>query len=211
MNPESFVQILSQTEPGKGLFNHFRDICPIHDLPNAEKIRTENLKRFLDAKTKIRPRYLWVAEAPGYNGSRRSGVFLVSEKHFKEVQTMIGSDPFTIATKTEPKISRTVQIMWRVMKELPEFPLTFDALPFHPFQEEDPMSNRTPSRSEIVKHLHFLKTLLYWLNPENVIAIGRKAEFALAELKVPYQYVRHPAQGGEKEFVEGIKKIYGRS
>lgn len=209
MDVKAFVQSLSKCEHQESLFNPFKDICPINDLPNASEIRCENLRIFLEAQLRNKPKYLWIAEAPGYNGTRRSGVFLVSEKHFDEVSEKIKSDKFSIATKTEPKIARSVTIMWTLMKELPEFPLTFDVLPFHPFKKGNVLSNRTPMKSEIQKNLHYLKTLIDWFKPEKIIAIGRKAQTALQALNVPFDYVRHPAHGGQTEFINGIKKIYG--
>ncbi len=209
MNVEEFVRSLSDCSSQENEFNQFREVCPTHDLPDAPKIRCENLKKFLKAQLLNKPKYLWVAEAPGYNGSKRSGIFLVSEKNFEEVANKIGSEKFNVATKTEPKIATSVKVMWNLMKELPEFPLTFNVLPFHPFKEGNLMSNRTPKRDEIQRNLHYLKTLIDWFKPTEVIAIGRKAELALQELNTPYKYVRHPAQGGQSEFIEGIKRIYG--
>ena len=71
------------------------------------------------------------------------------------------------------------------------------------------MSNRTPTKKEVDQNIHYLKTLIDMFKPKTVIAIGRKAESALLRLGVGHSYVRHPAQGGQKEFVSGIKKIYG--
>ena len=209
MEINTFVNSLSECESQENLFNPFKDVCPINDIPDAPKIRCDNLKTFLEAQLRNKPKYLWIAEAPGYNGSRRSGVFLVSEKHFEEVSKKIKSGSFSIATKTEPKIAVSVKVMWNLMKELPEFPLTFNALPFHPFKKDNILSNRTPNKSEIQKNLHYLKTFIDWFKPEEIIAIGRKAESALQNLNIDFHYVRHPAQGGQTEFINGIKKIYG--
>lgn len=40
--------------------------------------------------------------------------------------------------------------------------------------------------------------------------MGNKTYESLTKLGVECWKVRHPAQGGEKEFVEGIKRINGR-
>lgn len=209
INVEMFVRKLSECESQECLFNPFKDVCPINDLPNAPTIRCNNLKIFLEAQLRNKPQYLWVAEAPGYKGSRRSGVFLVSEKNFDDISRKISSEMFSIATKTEPQIAISVKIMWSLIRELPEFPLTFNALPFHPFRKDNIFKNRKPKKSEIQKNLHYLKTVIDWFKPKRIIAIGRTAEFALQDLKVDFRSVRHPAQGGETEFINGIKKIYG--
>lgn len=42
---------------------------------------------------------------------------------------------------------------------------------------------------------------------KQIVAVGRKAEETLNKLNITAHRVRHPAQGGKKEFVEGIKKL----
>jgi hypothetical protein len=44
-------------------------------------------------------------------------------------------------------------------------------------------------------------------NIEKVIAMGNKAEESLNKLGISCEKVRHPAQGGKNEFVEGIRLI----
>jgi hypothetical protein len=51
--------------------------------------------------------------------------------------------------------------------------------------------------------------LLGMLQPRSVLAIGRDAELALADLEVPAHAVRHPSYGGQSEFFEGIFTHYG--
>ncbi len=208
MNAEEFTSQLSTQKDQKLLFNPFKDICKLHDLKNADKIRINNLKIYLEAQERNKPRHLWVAEAPGYNGSRRSGVYLVSEKQFEETSKILNSKPFNKATTTEAKDSITAKAIFNMMKELNEFPLTFDIMPFHPFKNNIPLSNRTPTKKEINNNIHYMKVLIDWFKPKQIIAIGRKAETALKEMNINCIYVRHPAQGGQKEFSEGIKKIY---
>lgn len=42
---------------------------------------------------------------------------------------------------------------------------------------------------------------------EKVIAMGNKAEESLNKLGIGCEKVRHPAQGGKNEFVDGIRSI----
>jgi hypothetical protein len=42
---------------------------------------------------------------------------------------------------------------------------------------------------------------------KKVVAIGNKAEESLRKLNISAYKVRHPAQGGKIQFVEGIKQI----
>ena len=43
---------------------------------------------------------------------------------------------------------------------------------------------------------------------EDVVTIGRDAEFALADLEITSTKVRHPSHGGQKEFLNGIYGHY---
>ena len=45
--------------------------------------------------------------------------------------------------------------------------------------------------------------------PQQLVAIGRDAQLALAELETPVAPVRHPSYGGQREFLEGVFTHYG--
>jgi len=57
--------------------------------------------------------------------------------------------------------------------------------------------------------LPFLEELLAVFRPQQVVAIGRIAQRALADLGVEAAYVRHPAMAGIPEFRRGIRRLYG--
>jgi hypothetical protein len=46
------------------------------------------------------------------------------------------------------------------------------------------------------------------VRPRRIVAIGRDAAEALAGGDVPVHPVRHPSQGGQAEFVAGMREIY---
>jgi hypothetical protein len=54
-----------------------------------------------------------------------------------------------------------------------------------------------------------LLSLLELIRPRKVIAIGRDAHIALAELGIASTNVRHPSYGGQTEFITGIFHLYG--
>lgn len=53
---------------------------------------------------------------------------------------------------------------------------------------------------------HLLK-IIDMFSIEKVIAMGNKAEESLNKLGIGCEKVRHPAQGGKNEFVDGIRSI----
>lgn len=190
-------------------FNPFADHCATHDLPQAISIRKANLRTYLQAQYQRRADSLWVGEAPGYNGVRRSGIYLVSEPQFEELGQRLGDVSFQKATRTPNKATQSSKAVWKLIQTLPTVPLTYDAFPLHSFRNKPPFVNRSPSKKELQSTAHVLELLLEIFQPQKVIAIGRKAEYALDYLGVSNIYVRHPSRGGGPAFEQGIKGIYG--
>ena len=54
-----------------------------------------------------------------------------------------------------------------------------------------------------------LFTILDMLRPRRVIAIGRDAQKALADMSLDCHAVRHPSYGGQSEFISGMCALYG--
>jgi uracil-DNA glycosylase len=78
-----------------------------------------------------------------------------------------------------------------------------------PPRADDPFSNRAHTAAERAVALPLLQTLIDMFKPRQLIAIGRHAQQALAELKAPVAGVRHPSYGGQSEFTAGVLKLYG--
>jgi hypothetical protein len=91
----------------------------------------------------------------------------------------------------------------------PHFPHFFvwNSLPLHPHDADDPLSIRTPRRTEVRAWSDLLRGLLDALDPDRTIGVGRKGERALAEVGADPTYVRHPSQGGAKKFESGMSTI----
>lgn len=207
---DAFIEGLSNfSSPQPGCFNPFGDHCPSEDLREAVTIRKTNLRTYLKAQYQLRPDSLWVGEAPGYNGVRRSGIYLVSEPQFEILGKKLGGVTFQKATRTKNKATQSSKAVWKLVQTLPTVPLTYDAFPLHCFQNSPPFTNRSPSKKELQLAAPFLAQLLNLFKPEKVVAIGRKAEFALSYLGVDSIYVRHPSRGGGPAFEAGVRGIYG--
>ena len=192
---------------GPGLFNQYKDTDPEYDLPDAGRLRRENLKNYMMCYRK-RPQVLLVGEAAGPWGCRFSGVPFTSES-----QLVRGGLPFkgNRTSRHEPPYrERSGAVVWdALLQEFPRF-LLWNAVPLHPHEpgRKNLLTIRTPRLQEIKAFSPLLKEFLSVLEPERVVAVGRKAQYALGLIGVPCDYVRHPAQGGEGEFREGIKKIF---
>lgn len=122
---------------------------------------------------------LLVAEAPGYRGTRVSGVPLTSERQ------LTGAGPG----------EATATIVHTVLEDLglAGGVLLWNVVPTHPGDET---SNRAPTRAEVEAGLPFVRELA---RGRRVVAVGRLAERALGG-----PYVRHPSHGGAAAFRAGL-------
>jgi uracil-DNA glycosylase len=138
------------------------------------------LERYLDECE--RARFLLVAEAPGYRGTRVSGIPLTSERQ------LTGDGP----------AEATATIVHRVLAELEveDDVLLWNTVPTHP---GDAATNRRPTRAEIACGVTFARELA---GGRQLVAVGRVAHEAFGGT-----YVRHPSHGGAAAFRRGLEHV----
>lgn len=203
---DCFIQRLAQTQLRPHLFN------PYGYQNEANCARRHNLRLYLTSMAQRRPQVMLVAEAPGYRGCRLTGVPFVSplimQTGLDDVDLFGGARGYQV-TDEWPEVQREVSatIMWQTLLANGFTPLLWNALPFHPHRPGNPQSNRTPRTSELALGKPFLSALLQLFPVQTVVAVGNKAESALTQWDISFKKVRHPAQGGKKDFVHGIQKI----
>jgi len=186
------------------LFNPYRDRRDDLDVPGAPAHRRDNLRRYLDCFDGPPPLFL-LLEAPGPWGCRFSGVPVTSESQLADPDFPIDGTP--TSREDVPITEYSASIFWRVLE--PYFPHFFvwNSLPLHPHDRDDPLSIRTPRRSEVREWHDLLRALLGALDPDRTVGVGRKGERALAEVGADPTYVRHPSQGGANKFEAGMETI----
>ena len=135
------------------------------------------LERYLDERADAP--FLLVAEAPGYRGTRVSGIPLTSERQL----TGAGS------------AEATATIVHRALAELglEQQVLLWNVVPTHP---GDQSSNRPPTRAEAEAGVVFARALA---RGRTVVPVGRLAHASLGGA-----YVRHPSHGGAAAFRAGL-------
>lgn len=104
----------------------------------------------------------------------------------------------------------TATIIWDTLVQYDMMVLSWNAFPFHPHKKDNGESNRTPLKKELLIGEKPLLQMIEMFNIEKVVAMGNKAEESLKKLGIGCEKVRHPAQGGKNEFVEGIRMIKGK-
>ncbi len=168
-------------------------------------IRKHNLKLYLQKMKTLNPNILLLGEAPGYKGCRLTGVPFTSEKVLKNHPFFFNQD-FQFINQ-QPESEKSATIVWDTLQNFKIIPLIWNIFPFHPFNENNCNTNRTPNKKELEYGKQLVIKLLQLFNIELIIAIGRKPESQISDLGIEYKYVRHPANGGKSKFVQGISEI----
>ncbi|MDE1548901.1 uracil-DNA glycosylase [Jeotgalibaca caeni] len=199
---ETFVDDLAQTKTPVNVHNQYS-----YDL-KENVIRRQNLLHYLYQMEKLAPKLLLVAEAPGYRGSRLTGVPFTSE-YLLMHHPFFGAERGYELVKQEGSLLKeaTATIIRNVLAEYQLCAMGWNALPFHPHQTEQAKTNRTPTKKELLLGEQPLLDLLELFPIERVVAVGNKAADSLDKLGIDYYKVRHPAQGGKNQFVEGMLEL----
>jgi uracil-DNA glycosylase len=171
------VEALAQAQIGE-TFNFYR-------RGRGAALRRARLAAYLELHADAP--LLLVAEAPGFRGTRISGIPLTSERQLS------GAGP----------AEATATIVHRVLSELglAQSVLLWNVVPTHPHLPGNPVSNRRPTRTEVEASRPFLEALA---RGRSVIAVGRLAESALG---IPG--IRHPSHGGAVTFRAGLMEYAG--
>jgi len=178
-----FIDELKAYYSNEGVFNPWGDYSEQLDIgPVATKIRRNHLQRFLEPRI-AKSRYIFVAEALGYQGGHFSGIPMTSErivagKHPKVAYKYIfmgklgsrTSNPesrypgFKESWRKEGLSESTATIVWKTMLENDIDPyeiMLWNIFRFHPYKKEKGLlSSRSPKPNELQSGIYFLKRLL---------------------------------------------------
>lgn len=205
---KNFVEELAMTEVTKNVYNQYSYVI------EENEIRRKNLLIYLEYMYKQKPEVLLVGEAPGYRGCRLTGVPFTSEyllmNNMKGIKVFGREAGYRLASNNEKLLKEaTSTIIWDTIIKYDIKSLGWNAFPFHPHKEGNFESNRTPLKAELVIGEKPLLKIIEIFNIKKIVAVGTKAELTLSKLNINSIKVRHPAQGGKNEFVEGLRRIKG--
>lgn len=222
---ESFIKSLQEYH-GRQVFNPWADYDQTYDIgPEAPAIRSANLLRYLQLRRDAK--YLFVAEALGYQGGHFTGMAMTSERILLgchpliQPQAVLGewqyqrtSNPFCPLLKDKQRIEGfnepTATIMWGELAKksiVPFKALLWNIFPFHPYRIEGLLTNRTPSRGELDTGVEYFKRLRMLLPEVQVIAIGGKSEETLQRYGISCGCVPHPSMGGANRFRAALDEL----
>ena len=215
---KNFISRLSEFESPR-VFNPWRNFHPDYEVENAVSIRQEQLITYLTRR--IRPaKILLIAEACGYQGGHFTGIAMILNKHPVVDSTMIlGKEGHRTSRPDSPCIEKEKQkkdgfneptdtVVWSACLEAglrtDEF-ILWNIFPFHPYKDNDFLTNRTPTDEELRIGLHYTKKLIEITGPLPLFAIGKKSELTLSGAGLTATCLRHPANGGANIFRSGLK------
>jgi uracil-DNA glycosylase len=218
-----FIESLKRTP--RGLFNPWYHQDRKNDLvPDAPEIRRRQLKMYLKER-QDRAKYLFIAEALGYQGGHFTGIAMTSERILlghqepkygvKPEHVFRGEKPLRTSRPdlVEKGMSEpTATIMWGALVDLQIDPfdvVLWNAVPWHPYKKgEGLLTNRTPLAGEMEAGLKHLNNFIELFKSPKIVAVGRKCEESLNELGIEHIGVRHPANGGAPKFRQQLRDMY---
>ena len=167
---------------------------------------------------------LWIGEAPGFRGCLISGVPFTSEdilingeaRDLKKNKGGLNNDNdlFGLNQGYQPihedgryQKEATATIIWQKVAMLDNYPLLWNAFPFHPHKPGNENSNRPPKKYELQLGEIFVQDLMKFYKIENLAAIGRSAEICLKNLNLMPRYIPHPSFGKKDLFNKGVDEF----
>ena len=159
-------------------------------------------RRRLAAHLAVDAAQVLIGEAPGYQGCRISGIPFTSERLIIAGAIPRVVDEARLSTRALPWSEPSATIVWSTLHELGIAPTTilWNAFPWHPYCQDNPCSNRAPTRAECQSGLSIVESLLAIVPRARLFAVGRCAERVLTEIGREAVVLRHPAQGGAGQF-----------
>ena len=171
------------------------------DDPEGRR-RERNLRRYFDAVADA-PLIL-VGEAPGWRGMTVSGVPFVSARE-AEAGVIPGLE---LPAEPQAPWEASSRVVWAALARWQgPLPVSWPIFPHHPFVAGDPRTNRTPRPAEVRDGTSAAVELARAMGIRMFVAVGRKAQGALAAHGIESIAIRHPAQGGARMFTEQLLEL----
>lgn len=178
----------------------------------AGALRRRNLLRYLDLLADQRPGMILVGEAPGWRGATNTGVSFMSVRELTAKPGLMTQDPqgdgFEVPPAPTALWEASSRVVWAALAGWPgALPISWPIFPHHPHVVGDRLTNRTPRPTEVRSGAPVVLELIAAFGGPQVVAVGRKAQGALAENGIEALAVRHPAQGGAALFTAQVKAL----
>ncbi|WP_417818892.1 uracil-DNA glycosylase [Tritonibacter scottomollicae] len=228
MSIDQFIAHLREIETGANVANPYNCFEQDVDATAAGFCqRSHQLSAYLRHRQQT-AQVILVAEAPGYQGARFSGIAMTSERmlsgqyDFVTEQDVLGQfglfrrTSANAACRNDQERRRgfaepTATVVWRELMAANRASnvVLWNTFPFHPHRAAEPLSNRRPTQEEVDVNAGVLTELRGLFDPNcQIVAVGNVARDHLLEMGVDADHVRHPANGGVAEFRQQLQILW---
>ncbi len=210
------------------VFNPWQDYDADYDMGiNAPETRRLHLEKYLRLRIP-NAKYIFIAEALGYQGGHFSGIAMTSER------ILIGNHPKVnpllvlgevgkrtssscsphIPKKTQRELGfnePTATVIWEELIDNDVSPfdvVLWNIFPFHPYKAKGLLTNRTPEPKEVAAGLKYVRLMMKLCSNAKFVSIGQSSAITLDENGIENVKLRHPSNGGISEFRSGFKKTF---
>ncbi len=193
-----------------GVFNPWADDDPLDSLQAGGVSGPKARLGRLQAHFSIRPRFVLLGEAPGYQGCHFSGIPFTNEKLLLEGRIPRVSVTDRVTHRPRPWCEPSATVVWGALHALgiASETVLWNTFAWHPFKPGQPYSNRAPTRSELECGRSVLEAVLDAFAPAAIVAVGKVAERTLGLLgRRPTVTLRHPSMGGATAFRTGLTEF----
>ena len=209
MRLHSFVQDVAALR-FENAFNPYADRCEVHDRADAPSRRAAALSAILRCAMEEPLDAIWVGRDLGYRGGRRTGLALTDDLHVARHvgRWKVEAKRPTVGTAVA---ERTAAVIWNVLDQIDANIFLWNVFPLHPHDPGEPFTNRQHNARERQAGEELLGVLVNLLKPNRILAIGNDAAASAQRISdgVPVICVRHPSYGGQTEFLNQVKELYG--
>lgn len=225
---DQFVDLLQEYRSDGLVGNPWVDRDPDFDRDeHAPRDRSNYLRAYLNVRLNAAEALL-IAEAPGYQGAKFSGIPMTCERTLLGHRGVSCADIFDETIKPQrtsrPEASRkqavkqggfcepTAGYVWGHMVNRPGLSkkiVLWNLFAFHPHKDTGTLTNRTPRKTEILSNRQLLEEFLRLFPDRHILAIGKKSEEYLTKWGHGNKLcvARHPANGGGAEFRKDFDKF----
>jgi hypothetical protein len=193
----------------ENVFNPWRDSDPM-DVGSGAAERCSRLERHFDCQ----PEFLLLGEAAGYQGCHFSGVPFTNESLLLQGRIPRIQLSGRISRRLRPWCEPSATIVWGKLHDLgiAQRTVLWNTFAWHPHRPGVPLSNRAPTREEIILGMPLLRTILLRFGTARIVTVGRTAQFAASKAGIEaFGSVRHPAMGGATRFREELAALVRRA
>lgn len=193
------------------VFNPWRDHDPLDRTDITDGTMGPSGRRArLRAHFALKPEFVLLGEAPGYQGCHFSGLAFTNEKLLLAGHVPGVTVNERLTTRPRPWCEPSATIVWGALHGLGIASKTvlWNTFAWHPYKVGQPYSNRAPTRAELELGRPVLEAVLDSFPNACVVAVGTVARRTLAMLGRPASAtVRHPSMGGANEFRQGLAAL----